>query len=65
MAIKKKILDKGTLNDKDNKLPPIGVNIKGVRAAIPLMPNFCQILTANRARLEKTKGLDFRKLPIH
>lgn len=64
MAIKNKILGKGTLNDNDNKLPPMGVKIKGVSAAIPLIPNFCQIPTAYRARLENTKGFDFLKLPI-
>jgi hypothetical protein len=61
MAMKIKIRGKGTLNDKAKKLPPMGVKIKGVKAAMPLMPNFCQIWTAYRTLLEKSKGLVLRK----
>jgi len=43
IAMNSKIRGKGTLNDKAKKLPPMGVKIKGVSAAMPLMPNFCQI----------------------
>jgi hypothetical protein len=65
MAIKNKILGNGTLNERDNKLPPIGVKIKGVKAAIPLMPNFFQIPTAYRALFENTTGFVFLKLETH
>ena len=46
IAIKSKIRGKGTLKDRAKKLPPMGVKIKGVSAAMPLIPNFCQIWTA-------------------
>jgi hypothetical protein len=46
IAIKNNTRGVGTLKDRASKLPPIGVNNKGVITEIPLIPNRCQILTA-------------------
>ena len=64
IPIKNKMRAVGTLNESASKLPPIGVNIRGVKAAIPLIPNRCQISTAYRMRLEKIFGFVVRYLAI-
>lgn len=46
-----KILDFFTLKAVSMIVPPIGVSIKGVSAAIPAGPNFLQVLTIVLFRL--------------
>ncbi len=49
----------GTLKESANNVPPIGVKIKGVKKAIPQMPNLSHILTANRVLFENNFGSVF------
>lgn len=58
--IENKILGIGTLKESANKVPPIGVKNKGVKHAIPQMPNLSQILTAKRLLFENNFGFCFR-----
>ncbi len=55
----------GTLNESANNVPPIGVKNKGVKQAIPQIPNFCHIFTANRLLLENNLGFVLRYLAIN
>ena len=50
--IEKIILGMGTLKERAINVPPMGVKSKGVKKAIPQIPNFIHILTAKRERLE-------------
>ena len=52
--IEKIILGIGTLNERAIKVPPMGVKIKGVKKAMPQIPNFSHIFMANRERLENS-----------
>ena len=63
--IANKIFGIGTLNERANNVPPMGVKNKGVKQAIPQIPNFSHIFTAKRLRLENNFGFVFRYLPIH
>lgn len=59
-SIENIILGMGTLKESANKVPPIGVKNKGVKQAIPQMPNLSHILTANRLLFENNFGFVFR-----
>ena len=48
------ILGMGTLKERAIKVPPMGVKSSGVKKAIPHIPNFTHIFTANRERLENS-----------
>lgn len=46
------ILALGTLKESANNVPPTGVKSSGVKNAMPQMPNFIHIFTANLERFE-------------
>ena len=58
--IEKRIFGIGTLKESANNVPPMGVKNKGVKQAMPQIPNFNQILTAKRVLFEKSFGFVFR-----
>ena len=58
--IEKSIFGMGTLKERANKVPPMGVKNKGVKHAMPQIPNLCHIFTANRVLFEKSLGFVFR-----
>jgi hypothetical protein len=60
-----KILGIETLKDRAIKVPPTGVKNKGVKQAIPQMPNFFHIFTAKRVRRENNLGVDLRCFAIN
>ncbi len=58
--IENKIFGIGTLKERANNVPPIGVNNKGVKHAMPQIPNLCQIFTAKRVLFENNFGFVLR-----
>ena len=58
--IENKIFGMGTLKERANKVPPMGVNKRGVKHAIPQIPNFSHIFTAKRVLFENNLGFVFR-----
>lgn len=54
MPIVTNILSTDTLNDKANKVPPIGVKNKGVKHDIPQIPTLLHNFTANLVRRENS-----------
>ena len=58
--IENKIFGIGTLKERANNVPPMGVKNKGVKHAIPQIPNFSHILTAKRVLFENNFGLVLR-----
>ena len=58
--IENKIFGIGTLKERANNVPPMGVKNKGVKHAMPQIPNFNHIFTAKRVLFENSLGLVFR-----
>jgi hypothetical protein len=58
--IEKRIFGIGTLKESANNVPPIGVKKRGVKQAMPQMPNLCQILMAKRVLFENSLGFVLR-----
>jgi hypothetical protein len=58
--IANRIFGIGTLKERANKVPPMGVKNKGVKHAIPQMPNFSHIFTAKRLLFENNFGFVLR-----
>ena len=54
----------GTLKESANNVPPMGVKSKGVKHAMPQMPNLCHIFTAKRLLFENNLGFVFRYFAI-
>lgn len=58
--IENKIFGIGTLKESASNVPPIGVKSKGVKHAMPQIPNLRQIFTAKRLLFENNFGFVFR-----
>lgn len=58
--IANKIFGMGTLKESANRVPPMGVKNKGVKHAMPQIPNFSHIFTAKRLLFENNFGFVFR-----